>query len=121
MFCWSSGRLLGYATTSAASFRMLGPGSRIGCIKRTRGRPEALMRDLLLSRIQPQVGGDRYESVAHIHDVVVKGYAERFSARDQLLTVYAARERLVLHLLAHTVRLHRTQRLVGLDEGARDD
>src|SRR5438067_5935386 len=104
---------------------MAGPGSRIGCIKRTRGRPPVLTAaapaGIPSSRIQTQLLCDGLQRVADELHVLVEGYAKDFGSGRELFPVNAPRESLVLHLLADRARLDRAQRLVWLDQGAGDD
>ncbi len=55
MLASSSGRSGGYVTTSAASARIEGPGSRMGCMRRTRGRPPVITAGDLVERFGAQV------------------------------------------------------------------
>src|SRR5438045_7135176 len=61
------------------------------------------------SRVQAQLIRDRFQGVANNLHVLVEGYTQGLGARDELLAVHAAREGLVLHLLAHRARLDRAQ------------
>src|SRR5260370_20788771 len=71
--------------------------------------------------MESQLLCDRLQGIAEDLHVVGEGYTERLSSRDEVIAMHAASKRLVLHLLAHRARLDRAERLIGLDEGARDD
>src|SRR5437588_2277300 len=160
--------------TSAASASMAGPGSRIGCISKTRDRPGVLTAGDLVERfgaqvaqmlgagehrserirrcvseerspqrrrwaawapkirrgapagiacswIQSQLLRDRLQGIADDLHVLVEGYTELLRTGDQLFAMDPSSEGLVFHLFAHGAGLDRAQRLVRLDERARDD
>src|SRR5438105_12995347 len=100
---------------------MAGPGSRIGCIKRTRGRPPVLTAGIPSSRIQTQLLCDGLQRVADELNVLVEGYAKDFGPGRELFPVNAPRESLVLRRLADRARLDRAPGRVWLARGAGDD
>src|SRR4051794_38562576 len=63
---------------------------------------------------QPQLSRDRPHRLNAKRDVLLEINAQLLRALGDVVTVYAAGKRFVLHLLAHGFRLHFSQRLAWL-------